>query len=667
MNTDAMTVVQAWPPSNPDGGPPREARGTPGGGGSGRRPGASADPVPSAREALRAELRRMPVMGVLSFVGVLLIATAYSLGRSSGTMDSVPLMWIGQLLLVAPVIVRLSHRDCSPREALGGAILVAAGCYLVKFSFSPIGFRFPDELQHIRTMTDLLASGGIATPNPALEISPSYPGLELLTAGFLQLASLPLFPVAAVLMGLLRVITVWGLFRLFTSVGLGHRAAGVGALVYATQPHFQQFDGMFVYQTLGLAFVVLCLWVLAAADGPAEPVTVKGAPDAAVEQGQQGADGVPPRQRLLRVAAAVCFGLCVVPTHHVSTYLLLAVIVVALLVHLVLRQWRQAVNTAIVLASVGAATVAWVAFVGSTTIEYLAPAANRLMDSVASFIQSDGKSDVAPAIVGDAFDRGLSMVSVLLTAFLVALGLWTLRRQSRRNSWLWAMMVSALSFYGLVVMRMVTSDGAELYGRAVSFAFIPVAAVVAPALFSARRAFRPERAFIVSAVVLLWLGGVAAGWPPAWERVPHGYQPGAYEASIDGESTAAARWVGDSVDPYSYYWATDQMNGVVTSALGRQIALRGAGPMFTSPVLTDDDLRFANQRNVRFILADDRLTRALPAGGRYFAADPNEYSYTEPLQLSQLHKFDALPAASRLYDAGDITILDVTEVTDAQR
>lgn len=599
--------------------------------------------VPTQQRAERTTvpLTWMPRMVALAWFGVFLIAVAYAMGRSSETLDSVPLMWAGQILLFTPIVFRMLQRDTSAREAFFGATALVLGSYLIKVCYSPIGFRFPDELQHYRTLTDLVATGGVSTRNPALPISPSYPGIELVTAALMQLSELPYFPAALIVVALAHLALAWTIFHMIRALGGSARVAGLAVAVYATQPHYQHFDSMFIYQALGLTFVALCLWCLVKAS-----------------------DRTGGRPRLW-LALSALFGIAVVPTHHISTYMLVGMLFLALVVQLVLRQWHVARHSLLVFSTVAVATGVWILFVGTDTALYFEPAAQQLADSVLGFIHPDQTRAAPPPQFGSLLDRWLAYASVILTGLAVAWGIVQLRRTERSRSWVWVMIVASLTFFAALGVRLVASEGAELYGRAVSFIFIPVAFVVAIVMRWLLRWRRVGLSVAIVSMVVIWLGGLTSGWPPAWQRVPTGYLPGGFESSTDAKGIQASEWVASHMPPYGWYWATDSSNYTLVSAIGRQVPNRNASPLFRSQQFTRDDLVFMNRMAIRYVLSDIRLSQDMPADGSYYSDDPMAFRYTEPMSTRQLRKFDRLPAASRLYDNGSIVIYDVEEVSRA--
>lgn len=581
-------------------------------------------------------------MVALSWLGVLVIAISYALGRASQTQGALPLLWLGQILLFAPIVLRLLRPSCDAREALLGALALSMACYLVKVCYSPVMFRFPDELQHLRTISDLMSTGGLGVPNPALEISPSYPGLELVIAAFVQVLHLPLFPVATVVLGVLHLLASLAIYEIVHSLATVPRFAGLAVTIYATQPHFQHFDSMFIYQTVGLPLTLLSLWCLISASQRAHKPA-----------------------RRIRIGLAAVFAAASVPTHHISSYALFVMLLGALTIQLVRRQPRTAAATATVAGVLAATLAAWIGFVGTTTAMYFEPAVQQLADSLLAFNRPDGEPPAPPPQAGSIVDRYLAYVSVALISAAIIGGLWSALKRRRVEAWADVLLVGSLAYFGVVGIRLLASDGAELYGRAVSFVFIPVAFAITEFVARIPPARRTRLNLAGLAAIILWLGGLTSGWPPAWARLPHGYLPGAYESSIDQQGIDASRWTSQWLPTHRYLWASDQFNSTLLGTYGQQRTRRGVAELFASRRWTAADAAYVTANSIDFVLADVRLTQGLPAAGAYFADDPNAFRYTQPMSVGQLRKFDRAPAVSRLFDDGAIAVYDVRGVPSA--
>ena len=208
-------------------------------------------------------------------------------------------------------------------ERLGLVLGVTAALYAVKYLYSPLAFKFPDELQHWRSATDIRTTHHLFTANASLPISPQFPGLEELTTALSSLTGLSVVSAGLLVAGIARLLLMLGLFELFRRVAgpVGahrtararaprrltaatgpERVAGFAALLYATSMHFQSFDAMFIYQALAIPLAVVVLVLLAR---PPDR-TADGEPRAAGHRGRadRRGRGHPPRDGLRSVRGA---------------------------------------------------------------------------------------------------------------------------------------------------------------------------------------------------------------------------------------------------------------------------------------------------------------------------------------------------------------------------
>ena len=186
-----------------------------------------------------------PVLALSSAFGVLSVAVAYAAARGGGTDETA--YWLGLLLIVVPLAIRLLSARPSSTERLLLLLMGAFALYLVKVLHSPVAFTLHDEFSHLRTATDILEYGELFRPNPLLIASPFYPGLELLTVGLVRLTGLPIFEAGILIIGAARLLHVVALYLLYLRLSRSPRVAGVGTLLYAANPSFLFFDAAFSY------------------------------------------------------------------------------------------------------------------------------------------------------------------------------------------------------------------------------------------------------------------------------------------------------------------------------------------------------------------------------------------------------------------------------------
>ncbi|HEX8008675.1 MAG TPA: hypothetical protein VF482_19860 [Trebonia sp.] len=599
---------------------------------------------------------RLPV-GVVALgaaAGVLMVAAAYTAGRlgHAGASWADHAYWLGQLFILTPVAARLlSRRALAASETVALVVVLTVAEYLVKVCYSPAAFSYADELMHWRTATDIAQTGKLFTANSLLPISPYYPGLEEATSALASVTGLSVFTSGLIVAGAAHLLFVCVLFVLFRYVSGSHRIAGIALLLYSSESLFQSFDSMFVYQTLALPF--LGLMVLAVYRLAARP-----------EAGR--------RASWFTVAALAAFATVV--THHVTSCLLVATLEVITLGALVARD-RKLAGWASLLALVSAAAFgAWIVFVAPSTAGYLQPVTEGVLQNLRAILAGGhhGVPPPASAANGPLENQALSAVAVVIMSVLVPVGWWQVWRRYRRQPWVVAMAIGAVSWYVIVAVRLFLANGSELAGRASTFVFVPAAFIAALALIRLtdntlrlpviRANVRRRAPVVVAAAVLialvLVLNGLVNGWPPYWERLPGPFQVAGAERSVGPEQIASAAWALALLGPGNRF-ATDEGDLPVLGSYGDQDTVGDVGYLYTSRAVTPAAAARVQAESIGYVLVDRRLSEMLPASGQYFPVDPKAGRYTRPLPLAGLTKFNHVPGVARIYDSGNIVIYDL--------
>ena len=608
---------------------------------------------PAETSAARSRLP-VSVVALIAATGVLVVAASYTAGRlgHAGTSWADNLYWFGQLLILAPVAARLlSRRVLTAAETVTLVVVMTVAEYLVKVCYSPASFTYADELMHWRSTENILETGKLFGVNDLLPISPSYPGLEEVTSALKSTTGLSVFSSGLIVAGLAHLVFVCVLFVLFREISGSHRVAGVAMLLYASESLFQSFDSMFVYQTLAVPFLgltVLAIYRLAA------PQTVGG------------------RAGWFTIAAVSA--LATVVTHHVTSYVLVATLEVITLGALLARDRALAVWTSVLALVSAAAFTAWIVFVAPSTAGYLQPvlaSAEQAFRSV-FFGGPSGAPPPASAASGPLANQVLAGAAALIMSALMPVGWWQVWRRYRHQPWAVAMAIGSVSWYGVVAVRLFVADGSELAGRASTFVFVPAGFIAALAVIRLtdnslrwpiiRAAVRSRAPMVVAAAVIaalvLIFNGLVNGWPPYWERLPGPYQVAGAERSVGPEQIASADWALAALGPGNRF-ATDEGDLPVLGSYGDQNTVGDGGFLYTSPTFTQAAAQQVQARSVGYVLVDRRLSEMLPASGQYFPVDVNAGTYTHPLPLADLTKFDHVPGVARIYDSGNIVIYDL--------
>ena len=263
------------------------------------------------------------VVAIIAATGVLVVtprtqqvasATPVQRGRTGCT-------GLGQALILVPTAVRLlNRRVLTARETFTLVTVLTVAEYLVWVCYSPAAFTFVDELEHCRSTVDVLQTGKLSTVNHLLPISPQYPGLEEVTSALASITGLSVFTSGLIVAGVAHLMFVYVLFLLFREISGSYRIAGVAVLCYASNSHFA-----LLRLDVHLSDTRFALPRAHIAGGLEADLTAK----------QSG-------QRAGWLILAVLAIVATVVTHHVTSYVLVAIAARRCSAALITRNWRTA-------------------------------------------------------------------------------------------------------------------------------------------------------------------------------------------------------------------------------------------------------------------------------------------------------------------------------------
>ena len=549
---------------------------------------------------------------LLVVAGVLVVCAGYAFGREHRP-GAEPLYWSGQLLILAPIVLGIFDRR-SGEQHRTHLLVVLAGCQsFLAWAYSPLRFTFPDELQHLRTATDIVQTGHLFTPNTYLPVSPGFPGLEIVTTCVCSVTGLSL-PLSGLLVASLgHVLLTAAVLGLYSAVLGPGRASSLAGLVYAANPHASYFNTLFVYTALALPFLVLALRL-------------------ALTQH---------RRRVARIAALLPLGVAVV-THHLTALFGTAMLVAFALVQLIIDRARRTDNLAVLVVGLNGLVLAlaWTSLASPETFDYL----GRPLAALGRALTQQGGSDSLPPLAPPPrWESAVSATSVLVTVGLLAAGALLLRRRTAGPRLPLAFAVLALVYPGVLVVRMVATDGAELATRALTYVMLLVAvpAGVALASLTADPSRRGRKLVAVGLAVLLLAGGITIGLPPWWERVPGRFRVDAFEAGHDLSVEVAGRWAAGHL-PRDAKVASDlTLGGVLASYAAADLAT-DASPAFYAGTVTGERA-VVSRLSLSYVFVDRRITQQTPITGGYFPNDVLEGRHVGPVPARDLRPFDARP------------------------
>ena len=498
--------------------------------------------------------------------------------------------------------------------------------------------------------------------------------------------------------GVGRVLMMLALFLLYERAGGDSRLAGVATLIYAANPGFLFFDAQFAYESLALPLALFTMWCIQRRE-----VAV-----GATLPGRAGPDDGPRLARLARaghpLALTGAFVLAigaVVVTHHVTALALSACLIVWAVVGTVLGLRGRAgglVGPAVIALI---ATAAWMLYVASITVGYLVPALGGALDQVFELIAGDeGSRELfrsATGIAAPAWEQvvGYGSAAVMIVALPIGLpiiwGRW-------RSAPLPITLALISLLYPVSLVARLTARGAELAARSAEFIFVGgafVAALAALAVLdtisgrappegwrsgivarvmwrvrvAGPRARRVATGLVMTGLIVLFMGGAVLAIAP-WARLPGPYLVSADPRSMSPQGIDAATWTLGALGPGQRF-LSDRTNRTLLATYGRQHPISSTGdklnlrPAYFGTSLSPSDQDLLTRAGVDYVIADHRLPTSVPYVGVYVERG-EQFSmgvWTEPMPAAALDKWRMLPGADRVYDNGDLEILDIRRLT----
>lgn len=597
------------------------------------------------REETRARtLGLTPALAVCAAAGLLLITLADERSRAM-TSSSQALFWIGILFIYGSIVSRLVHPAPGRLERLSLSALLGLALYLVKVFRDPFGFTFADELVHAPNAEAIIRTHHLFHENVILAATPSYPGLESVTAGLATLSGLSVYGAGLIVIGTARLLIVLALFLLVERLLGSARAAGIAVAVYAANSNFAFFSAQFSYESLALPLLVVVFFAYA--------------------EWRETVD------RRTYSAAIVLLTFAIVVTHHLTSYALAVTLLVATFAYRLSRTARnESPGRFASFATV--APIVWLFVVATKTVGYLSPVVTGAVSSVVHTISGEsaprqlfaGKSGGGGtgSAGSGTLERGVALVAVALQLVLYPVGLRQLWREQRRL-FVRDVFAATLALGGGLMFAMYALRFApaawETANRSSEFLFLGFAVVIPLALFRLGARFS-EPVWMLGATVVLTImfaGGVVAGWTPSL-RLSQPYEISAEGHVVQAEGRAMASWALQTLGPGRRY-AGSEADARLLNTYADGAARAGQSPdmadVLKSTTLASWELPLLRKYHVRFVVADRRLRAFDNTAGYYFGfrRGPRRDAL---LPLSVVRKWGRY---DRIYDSGQIVIFDL--------
>jgi hypothetical protein len=457
-----------------------------------------------------------------------------------------------------------------------------------------------------------------------------------------------IFTAGVIVIGVGRAILMVTIFALLERLTGSARIAGIGTLIYAANPNFLIFDAQYAYESLAVPLAAAALLTTAWA--------------ARREAG-----------RPLAMVLALLLGGAVVVTHHMTSYALVAALVLWAVFAMVRNPRHERGGTiAFIAGAVAAMAAGWLFVAGDAVHHELWPvvteAAESLWNLVSGSAGAKAPFTAAKGYSDPLYIKVLGIASVVLLLVALPWALYATWRRRGRHPALSMLALAALIYPATLVLRL-TSAGTETSNRASEFVFLGLGATIgvcflrwlAVPVDSGAARVRVRLAATAAGCVVI-LGGVTVG-QSSTTLLPGPYVVGADARSITAEGVAAARWARKTLPPEGRL-LTDAGNKGLMAAIGLQDPQGGSvfgvpvGTIVTSPVLSPRVERMIAYDKIEYIVVDMRLTRDLPRSGHYFdGGDPGPYS--RPMADQAVKKFSDSGKLDKIYTSGNIRVFKV--------
>jgi hypothetical protein len=569
-------------------------------------------------------------------VGTGLVALAYAGGRTHHQGSEIS-FWAGELLCFAALAIGLFSGDLSRNQRFALVLLQAAQQSFVRWMYSPLFFSYPDELLHWITASDILATHHLFYANAALSASPGFPGLEEIATALVWLSHTTLFPSGSLVAGVGHIAVSGAIFLLFERVSGDSRLAGVATALFAATPGEPSFASLFIYENPALLLGVVGLY-------------------AALAKNRRAAIEIVP--------LVLCLG-AVVVTHHVTAAIVVAALIA--LGFLVAVQTRMGAAARWLLFSALALAcwlAIWVTTYGSAAVKYLSgplgstltallTGGSRASGSSGATLQPSGTTSLARLLT-----EGSTVLTALLVVIAVALVLRS-RKQGDPQPALLAFTVLGLSFFAVLGIRVLATDGAELATRLLVYSALFYAVGAAIVLtrswrLTGRWSLLTQAATLVL-MLLLFIGGINTGWPPQWELLPGTFHVDGSESGVDRQDMVAADWFRAHVGARKVVACDFTLCSLLTAYAGAVVQGHFTS-VYYAPDIDASVIATLRKAGTQYLFVDRRLIRGFEPGVQPFSpAPPNG----RPPSLRALTKFASAPRVSLIYDSGPIQIYDV--------
>jgi hypothetical protein len=318
-------------------------------------------------------------------------------------------------------------------------------------------------------------------------------------------------------------------------------------------------------------------------------------------------------------------------------------------------------------------TSAWLLVVAKSTAQYLGIVLSEAVLAVFRLIAAEETGRAlfvsTSGYVAPVWERVIGLGSIAIIVVVLPFGLWAIWRQYRQNSLVLVMSAMALTYLGMLGLRLVPAAW-ETSNRSAEFLYVGLSLVIAAGvteIWTLTQAAKIGPIIVTIGLTWMFFGGIVAGWPENL-RLARIDQVRVGDQILVSQEAAASSWMLGHVGPGKIVAADDSNSRLLLTTANEQ-ALTGYAynidNVLGAPTFQANQIQILRKFQVEYALVDRRRISGDNMLGYFFVPKKPVAGWDVGLfDLDRLIKFDLAPGAERIFDSGDIAIYDVKALWD---
>nr|WP_321497965.1 hypothetical protein [uncultured Methanolobus sp.] len=503
--------------------------------------------------------------------------------------------------------------------------------------------------------TQLIYETGFLNITPHFEILKYYPSLQLVNVFIQWITNLSLTNAGRIAIMFIHVLNILFVYIIMYGMTKSGVISSIGSIVYATNPLHVFFHTLFSYETLGILFFVILVYILLKSEN---------------------------QKSLTMSFLSIMVLITLTITHHLSSILFILFITILATVRLIMSL-KYGVSTQrnqynfLFLATT--TIFFWIIYVSKTAFVYLSQNIVLRIKALLELSFLGGGTSISSSSLSSS---NLSFIEYFLDTFVYIPALLLFCFVGYyfvlRNHWEKSVFQISFIIFGpvlfLATLFMIPTSGFEIAVRFWGFLFLGVSLFVAYGFVYLYKFTNFKRDYVkllsLVLVFLIFLGGISIGDKPI-HRVPDLLSPSMASGSgtISTDVLIAADWF------EAHFGRYNNMLGEKTSSLiferisHQNVDRWNSWKVFLPSNMDSNISEYLMNHNMKYIIVDWRIIDR-PAEYGYYFDNKNKYSSEYPVYGSKeflpgesLHKFENSSEFSKFYSNGNIALYSFKVIT----